>query len=219
MKENIIVNNLAPVIIPTLCRYDHFKRLMESLNKCTWADKTDVYIGLDYPAKEEHRDGWMKIKRFLCEERFCFKKIVVFEREYNYGVKGENNNISALIKYVSTYYDRWIFSEDDNVFSPNFLVYINKGLEKFKNDKSVFAINGYRHFYNVKFKENTFFRQNIDFSAWGYGIWKDRYEQMTHNMTREYLRKCLYSFQKWKKVWECGWFKRSVFILNSATLL
>ena len=51
MKENIIVNNLAPVIIPTLCRYDHFKRLMESLNKCTWADKTDVYIGLDYPAK------------------------------------------------------------------------------------------------------------------------------------------------------------------------
>ena len=108
-----------------------------------------------------------------------------------------------MIKYVSTYYDRWIFSEDDNVFSPNFLVYINKGLEKFKNDKSVFAINGYRHFYNVKFKENTFFRQNIDFSAWGYGIWKDRYEQMTHNMTREYLRKCLYSFQKWKKVWEC----------------
>ena len=75
---------------------------------------------------------------------------------------------------MSTYYDRWIFSEDDNVFSPNFLVYINKGLEKFKNDKSVFAFNGYRHFYNVKFKENTFFRQNIDFSAWGYGIWKDR---------------------------------------------
>ena len=209
--------NLAPVTIPTLCRYDHFKRLMESLNKCTWADKTDVYIGLDYPAKEEHRDGWMKIKRFLCEERFCFKKIVVFEREYNYGVKGENNNISALIKYVSTYYDRWIFSEDDNVFSPNFLVYINKGLEKFKNDKSVFAINGYRHFYNVKFKENTFFRQKIDFSAWGYGIWKDRYEQMTHNMTREYLRKCLYSFQKWKKVWECGWFKRSVFISNGSS--
>ena len=61
---------------------------------------------------------------------FVLKKIVVFEREYNYGVKGENNNISALIKYVSTYYDRWIFSEDDNVFSPNFLVYINKGLEK-----------------------------------------------------------------------------------------
>lgn len=217
MKENIIVENLAPVIIPTLCRYDHFKKLMESLNKCTWADKTDVYIGLDYPAKEEHRDGWMKIKRYLCEERFCFKKIVVFEREYNYGVKSENNNISALIKYVSAYYDRWIFSEDDNVFSPNFLVYVNKGLEKFKDDKSVFAINGYRHFYNVKFKENTFFRQNIDFSAWGYGIWKDRYEQMTHNMTREYLRKCLYSFQKWKKVWECGWFKRSVFISNGSS--
>lgn len=46
---------------------------------------------------------------------------------------------------------------------------------------------------------------------------KDRYEQMTHNMTREYLRKCLYSFQKWKKVWECGWFKRSVFISNGSS--
>lgn len=52
MKENIIVNNLAPVIIPTLCRYDHFKRLMESLNKCTWADKTDVILDLIIPQKK-----------------------------------------------------------------------------------------------------------------------------------------------------------------------
>ena len=76
MKENIIVNNLAPVIIPTLCRYDHFKRLMESLNKCTWADKTDVYIGLDYPAKEEHRDGCNEDRRDFCVKKdFVLKKL------------------------------------------------------------------------------------------------------------------------------------------------
>lgn len=47
--KNIIVDNFAPVIIPTLCRYEHFKECLESLSRCTWAEKTEVYIGLDYP--------------------------------------------------------------------------------------------------------------------------------------------------------------------------
>ena len=48
----------APVIIPTLCRFEHFNRCIESLSKCTWAEYTEVYIGLDYPAKESHWGGY-----------------------------------------------------------------------------------------------------------------------------------------------------------------
>ena len=65
----------APVLIPTLCRYEHFKRCIESLSACTGAEHTDVYIGLDYPAKESHRAGYEQIKNFtLMPEPFTLDK-------------------------------------------------------------------------------------------------------------------------------------------------
>lgn len=59
------IKNYAPVIIPTLCRDVHFKRCLESLEKCTAAEYTDVYVGLDYPAIEKHVEGWKKIDGYL----------------------------------------------------------------------------------------------------------------------------------------------------------
>ncbi|PWJ34848.1 glycosyl transferase [Fibrobacter succinogenes] len=167
----------APVIIPTLCRFDHFKQCIESLSHCVWADKTDVFVGLDYPAKDSHWDGYNKIKNYLKTATLGFKSLNVIEREKNYGF-GPNGNLSALKKQVFEQFDCLIESEDDNIFSPNFLVFINKGLKAFKNDKSVFAINGYRHFYPIKKAQNTFFRQSGEFSAWGFGIWRDRLENL-----------------------------------------
>lgn len=51
----------APVLIPTLCRSDHFIRCLESLKKNTWAKYTEVYIAVDYPAKESHWDGYSSL--------------------------------------------------------------------------------------------------------------------------------------------------------------
>ena len=73
--------NLAPVTIPTLCRYEHFKRCIESLSRCTLADKTEVYVALDYPAKESHWDGYNKIKDYLLshkEDNLGFKKLKAY---------------------------------------------------------------------------------------------------------------------------------------------
>ncbi len=175
--KNIVINikSYAPVIIPTLSRYEHLKKCLESLMKCTHAEKTDVYIGLDYPSKESQWDGYKKINHYLneLEKTHIFKSLKIFRRERNYGL-GKDGNAENLKKYVFSKYDRLIFSEDDNQFAPAFLDYINKGLTLFENDKTVFAICGYRHFYNFEFKNNSFFMQNVDFNVWGYGIWKDR---------------------------------------------
>lgn len=50
----------APVLIPTLCRSEHFIRCIESLKRNTWAQYTDVFIGLDYPPSEKYFDGYCK---------------------------------------------------------------------------------------------------------------------------------------------------------------
>jgi hypothetical protein len=189
------VKTYAPVIIPTLCRYEHFKNCVESLARCTWAEKTDVYIGLDYPAKESHWEGYRKIKDYLKNARFNFKSLVVVERDRNYGF-GPSGNLSSLRKYVFEHYDRIIETEDDNVFSPCFLEYINKGLTLFEKDKSVLAINGYKHDYPIKMDENTFFKQNVNYSAWGEGYWRDRMEKLPGP---DYFRK-MFSIKKFFKM-------------------
>ena len=37
-------------------RFEKFKKCIESLTNCTDADKTEIFIGVDYPAKDEHKD-------------------------------------------------------------------------------------------------------------------------------------------------------------------
>lgn len=165
----------APVLIPTLCRYEHFIKCLCSLEQCTYAEFTDVYIALDYPKTDNHRDGYEKIKLFLHNyiNRNPFKTFNIIEREYNYGV-GKNGNAKKASSMLFEKYDSIITSEDDNIFSPNFLVYMNKGLQQFKDDNSILAINGYRHPYGFKFGENNYFRHTTDFSAWGIGLWRDK---------------------------------------------
>ena len=48
------INMYAPVIMPTLNRYDYFRQSIVSQKKCSGADKTDVYIGLGYSPLEKY---------------------------------------------------------------------------------------------------------------------------------------------------------------------
>ncbi|MDE6006704.1 MAG: glycosyl transferase [Muribaculaceae bacterium] len=180
----------APVLIPTLCRYNHLKACLDSLGACTGAEKTHVYVALDYPAKESHIEGWEKCKEYLTrlEDNHPFKELTVIRRDRNLGL-GFNGNHWDLVRLVLKTYDRFIFSEDDNLFAPAFLQFINKGLELFKNDPTIVGINGYRHFYNLQFEDNSYFLQNIDFSAWGFGMWKDRFKMIENQIGAAYLRK------------------------------
>jgi len=206
------IKQYAPVIIPTLNRYDHFRQCLESLEKCTGADKTDVYVALDYPPSEKYVEGWKKNDSYLAEKEKLhrFKSLTVYRRETNYFFSGKGNSTTA-IKDATKNCDSYIFSEDDNVFSPNFLEYINKGLEKFKDDKSVFAINGYCHPYPIKTQGNTFFRQNVDFSAWGYGIWKDR-EDMLSQWSSPVLFREKFSLTVLKKLVQNGYNRANRFL-------
>lgn len=177
MKNKL--NNFAPVLICTLNRYTHFKRCVESLSACTHADNTDLFIGLDYPLKDEHWEGYLIIKDYL-PSISGFKTVTIIEREVNYGV---HENFSNMEEYVFAQYDRLIGSEDDNEFAPNFLDYINKGLDLYEKDSRIYAICGYKYMIDIpqNYLPNHFIGRA--FSGWGYGIWKSRHEEFR----RDYL--------------------------------
>lgn len=170
----------APVCIPTLNRYEHLHKCLESLSRCTWADQTEVYVALDYPPLDKwnvYAPGWEKNREFLhsCGD-MGFKKLHLIEREENYGIwlPGHKGNLKCLVGDIKKMYDRYIISEDDNVFAPCFLEYMDKGLEKFENDSSVFSIGGYKFFYPILTDGANYIRQSVDYSPWGVGEWTSK---------------------------------------------
>lgn len=199
----------APVCIVTLNRYDHLRQCLESLSRCTLAGNTDVFIALDYPPSEKYVDGWKKNVEFLdnCED-YGFKSFNVIKRNENYGIwnnpADKPTNSKALVQDILKVYDRYIFTEDDNVFLPCFLEYMNKGLELFENDEKVFSIAGYKFYYPIRFNENTFIRQDVDYSPWGVGLWKNKIN-MVKDIDYKWFRKNVSCRQIYNIKKKYGW--------------
>lgn len=189
MNREIEVKNYAPIIIPTLCRYDHFKRCVESLSRCTHADKTELIIGLDFPLKESQKEGYDKISDLIKRGINGFKKVTVIRHNSN---QGAVNNYRYILAYAFQRYERVIVTEDDNEFSPNFLDYINKGLELYNDSDEVVAVCGYNYPVDMSdYDQNTYLSHN--YSAWGCGFWKSKNEKYLSEFTLEESCKILKS--------------------------
>ena len=135
------IKKFAPVLIITLNRDEHFINCVNSLSACMHADKTDLYIALDYPSKENHWEGYNKILEYL-PTITGFNSVNVIRREHNYGI--EKNYFDA-VDFVFEKYDRLIFSEDDNLFSDDFLNFMSSSLDVYKDRADVFSVSGYNY--------------------------------------------------------------------------
>ena len=158
-----------PVGIPTLCRYEHFKRCVESLARNTHADKTELVIGLDYPPSDKYREGYEKISKYI-DTIEGFAKVTVFRHKENLGAVG---NFRYVERYIYSIYDAAIMTEDDNEFAQNFLDYMDKSLSRFKKDPKVLSVSGYCH-PDFGYTGEVPVCFSYEVSAWGIGMWRDK---------------------------------------------
>lgn len=163
----------APVLIPTLCRYDKFKKCVESLKKNGWAKYTVIYIALDYPLRDEHWTGYNEICKYLEQDFPEFSEFHVIRRNCNYG---SAKNIEEARNFIFQKYDRYIHTDDDIEFSENFLEYIDKTMEMYENDPGVIAVCGYSYPLEWAVSPNSsVFKTNVGLFMWGTGYWRDKY--------------------------------------------
>ena len=161
----------APLLILTLNRDLHFKNCIESLSKCESSKKTDLFIALDYPLNDSHFKGYNKILKIIDNIK-GFKSLNIIKRDVNFGIP---LNFEDAMKQIFNEYDRVILSEDDNIFAPSFLNFVNKGLELYEKRKDIFSVSGYNHPFKIPswYKDHMYLRQ--DFTGWGVGLWKDKW--------------------------------------------
>lgn len=168
------MNNLAPVLIPTLNRYNHFKNCVDSLAKCTHADKTDLFVAFDYPLNESHWEGYKNIRNYIRSIK-GFKSVNIIQRETNFGAW---KNVQDTRLQIFENNNRLILSEDDNIFSPDFLVFVNRGLDVYEDREDIYSISGYQ--YPLVMPKN--YNQDVylwqGYSAWGVGIWREKWKKV-----------------------------------------
>ncbi len=191
-------NIFAPIIIPTLCRDKHFKRCVKTLAMCSNASNTELYIALDYPKNENHWLGYSEIKNYI-NQISAFKAVKIIERKENFGAE---RNIYDAISYVMEKHDRFILSEDDNEFSPNFLDYINYSLGKYSKNENVIAVTGYNRMIDTSgYNRNVY--AALSYSAWGTGFLGDNFKFLTENVIQaDYAKSILKSWAKSCKIYK-----------------
>ncbi len=163
----------SPVIVGVYDRLDHVRRTVLSLARCELAESTDLFVLSDGP-KEGDEKQISKVRRFLHDVR-GFKSVTIIERSTNLGrIANNRNGIAEIIRKQQ----RAIIMEDDNVCAPQFLKFQNYWLERIKHHNTIVAACGYTAPSVVLRKANFSNVLLPRFSAWGYGIWDDRFQEL-----------------------------------------
>lgn len=164
-------NDLAPIALFVYNRLNHAKKTIEALKKNYLAPQSELYIFSDAPKNIDSKDSVEKVREYL-KTINGFKSIIIIERKTNYGI--EKSIITGVTDLINRY-GKIIVLEDDLVSAPNFLSYMNEGLELYKNEEKVFSITGYSYTTNLNnsYKDSTYFL-NLS-SAWSWATWKDKW--------------------------------------------
>lgn len=174
MRGDFVSLICAPVLLTAYNRPSHFKSCIQSLQANPESRFSHLFVAIDAPFRDE--DVAANNEIISCAKDIKgFKKIDLIIREKNFGAY---KNALTAREEVFSRYSRMIRAEDDNVFSPYFLNYINNGLLLYEDDPKVFAICGYSEPLDLDKKIGSQVYLRRGFSSFGFGTWKDKFTQV-----------------------------------------
>lgn len=136
-----------------------------------------LFIFQDGPNEETVIEKWNEVNAIIHAVDFCETKVVVSEQN-----KGLASSLVDGISSVFQEYDAVIVLEDDCVPAPGFMEYMSQSLNYYEKANQVYSISGYAWPISVKKDEyDTYFTGRE--STWGWGTWKNRWEQFEKDYT------------------------------------
>ena len=131
--------NLAPVVLFIYNRPEHTRRALVSLAANPLAIESDLIIYADGP-KSSRDEASVRRSREVARSAAGFRSVRLVEREANIGLA---NSIVTGVSETCDTHGRVIVVEDDLVITPQFLQFVNAGLERYEDSPQVYQISGY----------------------------------------------------------------------------
>lgn len=170
------MKDLAPIVLFVYNRPWHTQQTIEALQKNDLASDSELFIYSDGARDAEVSLKVNEVREFI-KSISGFKRISILERDRNWGLA---DNIVDGVTEIVNKYGKIIVLEDDIVTSRYFLLYMNEGLIRYLEDKTVMHISGFLPTSKYSFiLQNTFFLRYM--SCWGWGTWKDSWNRYEHD--------------------------------------
>lgn len=175
------MNDFAPIAITAYARLEHLKKTVAALQANHLAPESDLFILSDAPRKGD--EGKVGALRRWARDVSGFRRVNVVERKENDRVANEIEGMRFLLEN----YGKMIFLEEDVMTSRHFLEFLNRGLEKYGQDRRIFAVCAYNEpvDYRADYRYDVYL--STYFSAWGFATWADRGLMKVINSKQEYL--------------------------------
>jgi hypothetical protein len=175
-------DNLAPIGVSTYARPGHLRQAIEALKNNHLAPQSMLYVFSDAPrpGDEEHVAAVRNYLRSIDG----FREVNIIERKTNSRVE----NSRGGIKWLLDQFGKVIFLAEDVVTAPGFLTFINQALDRYGENEHIFSVSGYTPPIKIPddYRHDVFFLRR--FNAWGFGTWKNRFDNVRYITPGEYAR-------------------------------
>lgn len=155
----------APIVLFIYSRPEHTARILASLAANVLAAESDLIIYADGPKEPEHAAA-VQAARAVARGAQGFKSVRILEREQNIGLAA---SIMTGVSEVCATAGRAIIVEDDLVVAPDFLRFLNAGLDRYAGDERVLQVSGYAYPLPRLEMPLPYFLPMI--SCWGWATW------------------------------------------------
>ena len=165
---------LSPIVIFCYNRLDHLKKTINALSENILAIESELFIFSDSSKNDlEDTEKVREVRSYLNQIK-GFKKIVVKESSSNEGLA---KSVILGVSQMFEQYEKLIIMEDDLVCTKDYLMFMNQGLNKYQDNKMIGSISGFTYPFQIpsNYQYEIFLANRA--SSWGWGTWKDRWEQ------------------------------------------
>jgi hypothetical protein len=165
--------SFAPIVLFVFNRPRHTLKTLESLKKNPLAKESDLFVFADGP-RSSSDDYEVRQVRQLISNIEGFKTVDVRLRPVNYGLA---RSVIEGVTEVLSHYGRVIVLEDDLLFSPYFLNFMNQALARYEKTSKIFSVGAYtpRLTPHEGFRGDYFLSYRCCTGGWG--TWLNRWEK------------------------------------------
>jgi hypothetical protein len=155
----------APIALFVYNRPLHAQRCLSALSASAAAGRSDLYVFSDGPRSDSDVEAVRQVRE-LVGSMTGFASVTLIANEVNQGLA------ASVIKGVTSLVERFgcvIVVEDDLVVAPDFLEFMNAGLDAYAGDERVAQVSGHQFPVDLSAPEGCLFLPIT--TSWGWATW------------------------------------------------
>jgi hypothetical protein len=163
----------APIALFVYNRTDHARQTVEALRANDFAEQSDLFVFSD-GAKSQAGLAAVEAVRSYVRAISGFKSVTIVEREANFGL---SRSVITGISQLCNEYGKAIAVEDDVITAPDFLRFMNRGLQRYVDEPKMLSVCAFNPPMPApaSYPYDTFC--SYRFACWGWATWKNRWEK------------------------------------------